>query len=280
MTYFYDMQQQGPHWQNLGQFGLGQFGGGQFNGQIGPQFAQQANGWLGNPGMAAYGQQYGQYGAQPFGAFGHNAGWGMQPQWGTASPWGPWGQHRQLSPYDVNEVVRQLVPALPQIIAQAQQPYGGIGGYAAYGQAPRTLTPQDVNEVVRQLLPLLPQIVGSLQGLPQQQFAMHGGIGGGGFGQSFGHQGYLGAQNPFGTQNPFAASFQQPWQYGALGQHQHYGVPQFQSAFGSPQQWGQQWGQGPRQLTQQDVADVTRQLAVLIPQVISNLQSFNQQRVM
>jgi hypothetical protein len=244
MTYFYDTQQQGPHWQHLGQIG----------GQIGPQFAQPF-GWLGNAGMAAYGQQYGQYGAQPQS--------GMPSQW---------GQQRQLSPYDVNEVVRQLVPALPQIIAQAQQPYGGTG-YAAYGQAPRTLTPQDVNEVVRQLLPLLPQIVGTLQGLPPQQFAMHGGSVGGGGGLG---QGYLG-QN-LGAQNPFAASFQQPWQYGAPGQH--FGMPQFQSAFGSPQQWGQQSGQWPRQLNQQDVADVTRQLAALIPQVISNLQTFNQQRVM
>jgi hypothetical protein len=274
MTYFYDTQQQGPHWQHMGQIG----------GQIGPQFAQQPHGWPGNPGMAAYGQQYGQYGAQPFGAFGHNAGWGAQPQWGmSSSPWGQWGQHRQLSPYDVNEVVRQLVPALPQVIAQAQQPYGGGIGYAAYGQAPRTLTPQDVNEVVRQLLPLLPQIVGTLQGLPPQQFAMHGGIGsggGGGFGQGYLGQN-LGAQNPFAMQNPFAASFQQPGQYGAAP-GQHYGMPQFQSAFGAggPQQWGQQGGQWPRQLSQQDVADVTRQLAVLIPQVIGNLQTFNQQRVM
>jgi hypothetical protein len=97
---------------------------------------------------------------------------------------------------------------------------------------------------------------------------MHGG---GGFGQ-----GYLG-QN-LGAQNPFSASFQQPQQYGAPGQH--YGMPQLQSAFGGPQQWGQQSGQWPRQLSQQDVADVTRQLAALIPQVISNLQTFNQQRVM
>src|SRR5207247_11124654 len=66
--------------------------------------------------------------------------WGQQ--------WG--GQQRQLSQQDVNEVVRQLVPALPQILAQAQNPFGGIS-YAAYGQAPRQLSPQDVNEVVRQI---------------------------------------------------------------------------------------------------------------------------------
>jgi hypothetical protein len=32
-------------------------------------------------------------------------------------------------------------------------------------------------------------------------------------------------------------------------------------------------------LTQQDVADVTRQLIGVIPQVIGNLQAFNQQRM-
>jgi hypothetical protein len=280
--YFYDMQQQGPlpNWQQTG--------------QIGPQFAQlhgswPGNSWFGNPGLAAYGQQAygqqaygqqnGQYGTQPpFGAFGNNSGWGTQPQWNMQPASGQWWgqqQQRQLSPYDVNEVVRQLVPALPQIIAQAQQPYPGLA-YAAYGQTPRTLTPQDVNDVVRQLLPLLPQIVGALQGQPQQQFAMHGGIG------SMG-QGHLGqhfaAQNPLAMQNPLAASFQQPsfqqpWQFGSLGQQ--YGVPQFQAAFSGPQQWGQ----SQRQLMPQDLADVSRQLAALIPQVIGNLQAINQQRMM
>jgi hypothetical protein len=51
-------------------------------------------------------------------------------------------------------------------------------------------------------------------------------------------------------------------------------MPQFQSAFGVPGAWGQQ-----RQLTQQDVADVTRQLIGVIPQVIGNLQTFSQQRM-
>jgi hypothetical protein len=272
--YFYDTQQQGPlqNWQQMG--------------QIGPQFAQLHGSWLGNgnPGLAAYGQQgygqqNGQYGTQqPFGAFGHNSGWGTQPQWNMQPAWSQGSgqqQHRQLSPYDVNEVVRQLVPALPQIIAQAQQPNPGLA-YAAYGQAPRTLTPQDVNDVVRQLLPLLPQIVGALQGQPPQQFAMHGGIG------SMG-QGHLGqhfaAQNPFATQNPLAASFQQPSfqqpsQFGSPSQQ--YGMPQFQSAFGGPQQWGQ----SQRQLMPQDLADISRQLAALIPQVIGNLQANNQQRMM
>jgi hypothetical protein len=203
-------------------------------------------------GQAAYGQQYGQYGSQPsMGAFGYNAGWGGQPQqvWGQQQPhqWGGHQQQRQLSQQDVSEVVRQLVPVLPQILAQAQSPHAGIG-YAAYGQAPRLLSQQDVNEVVRQILPIVPQIVGALQGQPQLQYAaMQGGTGPGQFGQG----------NPaqiFGT--PF-------------------GAPQFQSAFGAPAGWGQQ----QRQLTQQDVADVTRQLIGVIPQIIGNLQAYNQQRM-
>src|SRR5260370_14883565 len=121
------------------------------------------------------------------GAFGYGAGWGAQPQ---AQAWGQlqqpqWGgqQQRQLSQQDVSEVVRQLVPVLPQILAQAQSPHAAIG-YAAYGQAPRQLSQQDVNEVVRQILPIVPQIVGALQGQPQLQYpAIPGGLGLGQFGQ-------------------------------------------------------------------------------------------------
>ena len=245
MTYF-DIQQQNPA----------------FNPQFNPQqqwaTAQPYGAWSNTPlmqaigghggyglGHAAYGQQYGQYGAQPgIGAFGYNApqGWGQQqPQWGGQ-------QQRQLSQQDVNEVVRQLVPALPQILAQAQQPYGAIG-HAAFGQAPRQLSQQDVNEVVRQILPIMPQIVGMLQNQPQLQYAaMQGGPGLGQFGQGIPQQGNLGTQ---------------------------FGAPQFQSAYGTPAGGGQQ----QRQLTQQDVADVTRQLIGVLPQVIGNLQAFNQQRM-
>jgi hypothetical protein len=274
MTYFYDHNQsQGAmhNWQT---------------GQANPFFSQPYGSWFGNPGMAAQGQHFGlnsQHGGQPaLGAYGHYSGWGTQPQWGMQSPWGQmWGQQRQLSPYEVNEVVRQLAPALPQIIAQVQQPYAGLG-YAAHGSSPRTLTQQDVNDVVRQLLPLVPQIAGALQGQPQYQFAMHGG-GMGGLGHFGQHHLGPNLQNPFGMQNPYAAlfqqpfqqAFQQPWQQAWGGQLGQFGAPQFQSAFGGPQQWGQP----QRQLTQQDVAEVSRQLVGLIPQVISNLQALNQQRM-
>jgi hypothetical protein len=275
MTY-YETQQNPMH----AQFNPQQWA--QFN----PQSAQPYGAWLGAQGaghglgQAAYGQQFGQFGQHggyggqpPIGAFGYNAGSAAQPQWPHQQQWSQqpqwWGQQqRQLSQHDVNEVVRQLLPALPQILAQAQQPHAAPG-YAAYGQGfggqafgqgPRLLTQHDVNEVVRQILPIMPQIVGMLQGQPQlQHAAMHGGSGAWGQGQ-FGPN--------IAGQNPFATAFQQP----SSGQ---YGWPQFQSAFGSPHQGGQQ----QRQLTQQDVADVARQLVGLIPQVIGNLQAFNQQRM-
>jgi hypothetical protein len=220
----------------------------QFNPQQGAAFTAQPYGASpGSPSMQAiggYGLGQAAYGQQ-YGQYGGQPS--AQPQWGQQQqPQGGGQQQRQLSQQDVSEVVRQLVPALPQILAQAQPQHAAFG-YAAYGQAPRTLSQQDVNEVVRQILPIVPQIVGMLQGQPQQYAAMQGGSGLGQFGQGNPAQG-------FGAQ---------------------FGGPQFQSAFGAPAAWGQ----SQRQLTQQDVADVTRQLIGVIPQVIGNLQAFNQQRM-
>jgi hypothetical protein len=274
MTY-YDTQQQNPA--HNSQFNPQQWAA--FNGAwSSAPWMQAISGYgpggygLGSYGLGqpAYGQQYGQYGGQPStGAFGYNAGWGAQPQgWGQQQqqPW--WGgqQQRQLSQQDVSEVVRQLVPALPQILAQAQPQHAAFG-YAAYGQAPRQLSQQDVNEVVRQILPIVPQIVGMLQGQPQLQYAaIQGGQGLGQYGLGQYGLGQYGLNQQglgqFGQGNPLQ-------NFGAP-----FGVPQFQSAFGAPAGWGQQ----QRQLTQQDVADVMRQLIGVIPQVIGNLQAFNQQR--
>jgi hypothetical protein len=276
MTYYESQQQNsGQNWQ----FNPQQWGA--FNAQA----AQPYGAWSGSPSMQAMGgyglggygqaahgqqygdQQYGQHGGQPsIGAFGYNPGWGAQPQWGGQQ----WGgqQQRQLSQQDVSEVVRQLVPILPQILAQAQSPHAAIG-YAAYGQAPRQLSQQDVNEVVRQILPIVPQIVGMLQGQSQPQYgAMQGG--GLGFGQQgIGQQGF--GQQGYGQQGFGQFALGNPLQnFGTP-----FGGPQFQAAFGAPFGWGQQ----QRQLTQQDVADVTRQLIGVIPQVIGNLQAFNQQRM-
>src|SRR5437762_1781405 len=160
MTYFESQQQNPAHYSQFNPFAA-----------FGAQTGQPYGAWFGTPlmqaigGQAAYGQPYGQ---QFGGGFGYGAGWGTQPQaWGQQPLWGGL-QQRQLSQQDVSEVVRQLVPALPQILAQAQQPHAAIG-YAAFGQAPRLLSQQDVNEVVRQILPIVPQIVGMLQGQPQLQ---------------------------------------------------------------------------------------------------------------
>jgi hypothetical protein len=226
-------------------------------GGINPQQFGQSNGQSA-PGQAAYGQLYGQgaYGGQQFG----------QPNIGQN-----WMQQRQLSQQDVSEVVRQLVPLLPQVLAQSQQPLAAIG-YGAYGQGSR-LTQQDINEVVRQLLPIVPQILGVLQGQsPWQSAAAYGGPGQhgqGNFGQAnFGQN--MGMQNPAqsGIGQPFPQQ-QTHWQQSS-GQ---FGSP-FQAAYGNTTNWGQQH----RQLSPQDINDVVRQLIGVIPQVMGNLQTFNQQR--
>jgi len=208
MMNLYDMQQNPL----LNPFQQNPFLAGQNHGQGYQGYAP----WAGH-GLAAYGQPFGQ---QPFGAQGIG-----------------WGQQRQLSQQDVGDVVRQLVPLLPQILMQAQHAPAafGYGGQNQnqFGQFGRQLTQQDVNEVVRQILPMVPQIVGTLQGQgPLQAAAIFGG-----------HAGQTG------------------W-------------PQYLAAFGGGQSpWGMQ-----RQLSQQDVSEVVRQLIGIIPQAIGNLQAFNQQR--
>jgi hypothetical protein len=267
---YYDVHQQGA-WPHPAIAGL-------FNPQMMPPFAQASptlSGGLGNGigggfGQAAYGQPYAQlgYGQQPFGGFAQPGGWGMQP-----NTWNPWSQQqRQLSQQDVGEVVRQLLPILPQILAQAQPQ---SLGYAAYGMQQRQLTPQDVNEIVRQLLPIVPQIIGALQAQPQlQHAAMYGGYGAG----PFGHAGFatlpIGLQQQPFQQQPFQ---QQPLQQQLFGQP---GWPYAQAAFGAQGAWASPWGQPQqRQLSQQDVTEVARQLVGIIPQVIGNLQAYNQQRL-
>jgi hypothetical protein len=253
-------------------------------GQINPQafgqtFGQQAGGYgiqgqFPGLGQAAFGQPYGQYGSQqfgqPFGAFGQMGGVGIQSPWAL--------QQRHLTPQDASEVVRQLVPLLPQIIAQAQQQPQAAFGYGGFGQ--RMLTQQDVNEVVRQILPIVPQIVAQLQGQSQVP-AMHAGYG-------FAPLGQLAAtgqihQQPWGQQqlyhqHPLAQqlTYQQP--FGQQLYHQPYGQqawPQVQAAFGGVQPG---LGQMQRQLTQQDVSEVVRQLVGVIPQVIQNMQATSYQR--
>jgi len=199
--------------------------------------------------MSGLGQAaFGPFGAPAYGQP-HLGGWTGQTGWGQP-------QQRQLSQQDVSEIVRQLVPLLPQIIAQAQQPQAAFGQYGGFGQQQRTLTPQDVNEVVRQILPVLPQIVGMLQGQQTNpQMAPFGG---------------LGTQAPWGQAAFGAQSPTTGWQGQNFGQQ----MPHL-AAFGAPQGFAQQ----QRQLSQQDIGEVARQLAGLIPQVVNHLQA-TQQRVM
>jgi hypothetical protein len=181
------------------------------------QQAQQTAGiGQGGYGQGAFGQ--GNFGQGAFGGqFGQN--WGAQN----------WGAQRQLSPQDVSNVLQQIAPILPQIVAQAQQqqyqqPLAAFGG--GYGHNQRSLSQQDVSEVVRQILPIVPQLLQSMQ---QQNYGQTGGFGQQGFGQQGGGQG--------------------------------------QAAYGLGQQhnsW-QQHMQHQRQLSPQDVTEIVQQLTQVIP---------------
>jgi hypothetical protein len=103
-----------------------------------------------------------------------------------------------------------------------QQPLAAFGG--GYGFNQRSLSPQDVNEVVRQILPILPQLV--------QQ-----------------HQGYGGGPGGFGQQG-----------FGWQGQAAYGMTPQQNTG-----PFGQQQHQHQRQLSPQDVNEIARQLAEVIP---------------
>lgn len=193
---------------------------------------------FGQPQQWGQGQQY----QQPYGATQASLGW---------NPPQAWGQQRQLTQQDIGEVVHQIVPFLSQILAQAQQ---AQHAQAAFGYTQhRQLSQQDVNEVVRQILPLVPQIVGAMQGQPQMQAAAV-------YGQPL-QQTLQNPFNPFQQQNPFQQIY-------SLGAQQLQ--PQALAAYG---QQGQQ-----RQLSQQDVNEVVRQLCAVIPQVIGSLQATSQQR--
>lgn len=254
-------------------------------------FAQPQHAWNAGLGQSAFG--YGpNFGGQ---------GWGQN--FGGQNFGGQFGGQRQLSHHDVGEVVRQLMPILPQVIAQAQQSQAafGQGGYgagfgAAYGGAARNLSQQDVNEVVRQILPVIPQIVGLLQ-QQGQQGSYANAVYGGGQGLNnlgWGNQGWnnQGWNNPgqhnqgaygYGNQNPYQLSLfgqNQPNAFGPFGQaafggnqgHAAFGGNQGHAAFGGNQGMGQQ-----RQLNQVEVGEIVRQLTAALPQVIANLQAINQQ---
>jgi hypothetical protein len=181
--------------------------------------------------------QQNQQGGLGQGQFGQGAygqgGFGQNTSFGQNTPFGQnWGGQRQFTQQEVSNALHQIAPILPQIIAQAQQQnqqnqmQQPMAAFGGgYGYNQRSLSPQDVNEVVRQILPIVPQL------LQQQQ--SYGGGGQGGFGQQgFGWQG----QGAYGTT---------PQQnFGPFGQHQH---------------------SHQRQLSPQDVNEIARQLAEVLP---------------
>ncbi len=172
-----------------------------------------------------------------YGASGNPLGGGQ-----FAAGWGWGAPQRQLSQQDVSAILQQIAPVLPQIIAQAQQhqnqPMAAFGG--GFGAAQRSLSPQDVSEVVRQILPIIPQLLQSAQqqggqwGLAQMGLGQFGGIGGPGQGWQ-GQAAY--GMGPGPQQNPL-----QPYQQ-------------------------------PRQLGQQDVNEIVRQLSEVIQQAYGGQQT-------
>jgi hypothetical protein len=177
------------------------------------------------------------------GAFGTPLGGGT---YGAGLNWG--GQQRQLTQQDVGAILQQIVPVLPQFIAQAQQqnqqyqPMAAYGGGFGFNQ--RSLSPQDVSEVVRQLLPVIPQVLQSMQQQRSQTGSGWPTLGQtGGFGQQgLGWQG----QAAYGASSP-----QNPWL-----NHQ----------------------QSPRHLSHHDVNEIARQLTEAISQGYGG-QPFGAQRM-
>jgi hypothetical protein len=153
-----------------------------------------------------------------------------------AAGWGWGAPQRQLSQQDVSAILQQIAPVLPQIIAQAQQhQYQPMAAYGGGIGAQRTLSPQDVSEVVRQILPVIPQLMQS-------------------------------AQQPGGA-----------WGLAQMGLGQFGGVGQpgqgwGQAAYGLQQNPFQQFQQ-PRQLTQQDVNEIARQLSEVVQQAYGGQQT-------
>lgn len=186
------------------------------------------------PGQPAFGAHSNQPGAPAF-AQPNLGGWNGQPNWNQPQ--------RQLSQQDVGEIIRQLAPLLPQLIAQAQQPQAAYGQFGAPAQQARSLTPQDVNDVVRQILPILPQIVSMLQNQAGQPPMPFGG---------------LNAQTPWGQ-----AAFG-PQSLGLVLGQQSPLAAHGTSQAAVPEQ---------RQLSQQDIGEVARQLLGLIPQIVNQLQT-------
>jgi hypothetical protein len=167
-----------------------------------------------------------------YGGFGNPLGGQFASGWGAPQ--------RQLSQQDVSNILQQIAPVLPQIIAQAQQnQYQPMAAYGGGFGGQRFLSPQDVSEVVRQILPIIPQLVQSMQQQGSQLGLGQIGLGQTGLGQ------------------------------GGLGMSGHGW--QGQAAYGAAQQTPFQQPISQR-LTHHDVHDIVRQLSDVIQQQASTGQ--------
>ena len=151
-----------------------------------------------------------------------------QGAFGQNTPFGAgqnWGSQRQLSQQEVSNALQQIAPILPQIIAQAQQQNQMQQPLAAFGGGYGFNQRSLSQQDVNEVVRQILPIVPQL--LQQQQGYGQGQQGGGQ--QGFGWQGQGAYGNP--QQNT-----------GLFGQHQHQ-----------------------RQLSPQDVNEIARQLAEVIP---------------
>ena len=163
-----------------------------------------------------------------------------------------------------------------------QGAYGGFGNSLNGGQlnagwgwggAPRQLSQQDVSAILQQIAPILPQIIAQAQQHqhPYQAMAAYGG--------GFGAQRTLSPQDVSEVVRQILPvipqlmqSTQQPGAWGG-----GFGLPgqawQGLAAYGvGPQQNPFQPLQQPRQLSQQDVNEIARQLSEVIQQSYGGLQ--------
>ena len=156
-------------------------------------------------------------------------------------------------------------------------PFGGgqFATWANWGGQPRQFSQQDLGAILQQIAPILPQIVAQAQ--QHQPMAAFGGA-------QFGNQRSLSPQDVNEVVRqilPVLPQLMQSVQQGqtgfapqGFGQFGGFGQPAYGAA---PLQYPGQTYQPHRQLSQQDVTEIARQLAEAIPQAFGS--SMNSQRV-
>jgi hypothetical protein len=193
---------------------------------------------------------------------------------------------QQTSP-QVAAALQQLAQALQQN-QQTQQ--GGLGqgflgqgawGQGAFGQnapfgagqnwgGPRQLTQQEVSNALQQIAPILPQIIAQAQQQNHMQQPMAAFGAGFGFNQrSLSQQDVNEVVRQILPIVPQLLQQQQSYGQGQQGLGQQGFGWQGQGAYGNPQQntgpFGQHQHQNQRQLSPQDVNEIARQLAEVLP---------------